>query len=367
MALSFKSAPNSSNKIRVVLIDDSAVVRGLTRRWLGDDTRIEIVAMAVDGQQGIEVAREQQPDVILLDIEMPKMDGITALPQIRKAAPGAKIIMASTLTRRGAEVTIKALSLGATDYLPKPEANRLGGAEEYRTELISKIVGLGRFGLPFTSASTPMPAVTPKPRPRRTVRTRALKPSILVVASSTGGPQALQSFLPAVADEIDAPILVVQHMPATFTTILAEHLNAAMQVQCAEAVHREPIVSKRVYVAPGGQHMRIVKAASGAFEIALDEKPPVNFCRPAADPLFESAATHYGDRALGVVLTGMGTDGQNGSEQIVNAGGRIFAQDKDSCVVWGMPRAVTEAGLADEVASLPKLGDAVRNAFQGIS
>lgn len=355
--------------VRVLLVDDSAVVRGLLRRWLEGERDIEIAGMACDGEAGVVEAQRLQPDVIILDIEMPKLDGLSALPRLRKVSPGSKIIMASTLSRRGAEVTIKALSLGATDYLPKPEAGQLGAAAAYRRELTDKIRALGGASSQFSSAPQPRAATPPRPAAPAVTRPQTYKqPKLIVVASSTGGPQALQQVIPPLAAGTNLPILIVQHMPATFTTILAEHLDQNVRQMCAEAEDGEPIMQDRIYIAPGGFHLKVATAGAGRTPVCrVDQTPPVNFCRPAADPLFQTASETFSGAVLGVVLTGMGHDGRDGSEHIVKAGGRIIAQDKTSSVVWGMPGAVANAGLADQVLPLADIAPAVLKAFQGVT
>ncbi len=378
-------------KLRVMLIDDSAVVRGLTKRWVTAEADFDLVAVAVDGEDGVKQAPGADPDVIILDVEMPHMDGLTALPLLRKSVPRARIIMASTLTRRGAETTMRALARGAADYIAKPEAGQLGGAETYRIDLVEKVRVLGqaaarsaraslspsrptpngasavapphapaalRGGPPAPQASAARPALTGAPIVLRPALANARKPDVLVVASSTGGPQALQQFLAPIAGKISQPILIVQHMPATFTAILAEHLQQALKIPCAEARHDEPVLGGRIYIAPGDWHMRIVRRGV-TNHIALDQGPQVNYCRPAADPLFETASSVWRDRVLGVVLTGMGQDGRIGSEAIVANGGRILAQDEASSVVWGMPGAVARAGVCSAIEPLSQLGPKV--------
>jgi two-component system chemotaxis response regulator CheB len=330
-----------------MLVDDSAIIRGFMRRWIEEDGRIELVKVCADGAQAVAEAGAAKPDVIILDIEMPNMDGLTALPQLRKLAPDARIVMASTLTSAGASQTIKALALGAADYIAKPQTSQIGGVDSYRKELLDRIVALGE-----RSSAAFRPRADYRLHPRPVI---ARRPAAMVVAASTGGPAALPALLGPIARNISQPILIVQHMPATFTPLLAEKLEQAIGKPCREAVDGEAVSAGAVLVAPGDQHMRVVKGAVGGI-IRLDRGEPVNSCRPAADPLFETAAAAFGGRVLGVVLTGMGHDGRAGSGNVVAAGGRVIVQDEASSIVWGMPGAVAQAGHAEAVLPLRELG-----------
>lgn len=349
-------------KPRVLIIDDSAVVRGLVARWVEGDPRLEVAATCADGEQGVRRAGELQPDLVVLDIEMPRMDGLTALPLILKAAPRARVVMASTLTRKGAEVTMRALSLGAADYAPKPEAGRVAGAEAYRQDLISKLVALSpRQKLP-SAARPPVPRVSPaRPAPRPGIATR---PDLVAIGSSTGGPQALRDVMSALPRDSRAPIVITQHMPKLFTAILAEHLSKC-GIPAAEAKHNELIKPGRAYVAPGDWHMTVRREAAGLI-VQLDQSEPVNFCRPAVDPLFQSCVQAVGRNLLAVVLTGMGSDGRDGARAVREAGGQVIAQDQASSVVWGMPGAVAEAGLADQILPLKDIGPEIARRLKGV-
>lgn len=379
-------APNGApaNSIaKVLVIDDSAVARGLMTRWVEEDPDLHLIGSAVDGEQGLKKAQELKPDLIVLDVEMPKMDGLAALPLLLKAVPGSKVVMASTLTRRGGEVTIRALSMGAADYAPKPQAGRLAGAEEFRRDLLAKLKALAPrpippvpsqrdiparpatpmarsappAGAPAASAPAPVrrPMLAPKAPPRTPGQRHACKPEIIAIGSSTGGPQALRDVAAAFTADLRAPIVIAQHMPALFTKILAEHLSKACPLRCKEVEDGERLTGGGLYVAPGDFHMTVRKDAAGYYAV-LDQTPPINFCRPAVDPLFQSVAEATGGRSLGVILTGMGHDGREGCRHLRNAGGTILAQDEASSVVWGMPGAVAEAGLADEILPLAKIG-----------
>lgn len=342
----------------VLIIDDSAVVRGLVSRWIEADSRLQVAATCADGEVGVRKAAELQPDIVVLDIEMPRMDGLTALPQILKACPKAKVVMASTLTLKGGEITMRALSLGAADYAPKPEAGRVAGAEAYRKELLDKLVALS----PRPASVAPRLAAV-RPATARPVAP-ARKPSLIAIGSSTGGPQALREVIAALPRDITVPIVITQHMPKLFTAILAEHLSK-LGMPAAEAKEGEPLRPGRIYLAPGDFHMTL-RSANGVISAHIDQSPPVNFCRPAVDPLFNSCAKVAGNGVLAVVLTGMGHDGRDGARTIREAGGQVIAQDQASSVVWGMPGAVAEAGLADQILSLKDIGPELTRRLKGL-
>ncbi|WP_323762340.1 chemotaxis response regulator protein-glutamate methylesterase [Maricaulis sp.] len=389
--LASKASPAHSIA-RVLVIDDSAVARGLMTRWVEEDSDLTLIGSAVDGEQGLKKAEELKPDLIILDVEMPKMDGLAALPLLLKAAPGCKIVMASTLTRRGGEVTIRALSMGAADYASKPQAGRLAGAEEFRRDLLSKLKALAPRpippvptqnnvapapaapGAPVARSITPPPASAPAkkafapvakpPQGRGATPRHTGKPEIIAIGSSTGGPQALRDVIGAFPADVQAPIVIAQHMPALFTKILAEHLTKAGKLVCKEAEDNERLKPGCVYIAPGDFHMTIRKDAAGFYAV-LDQTPPINFCRPAVDPLFQSVAEVTRGAALGIVLTGMGHDGREGARMLRSVGGTILAQDEATSIVWGMPGAVAEAGLADEILSLADMGPGIVRRAKG--
>ncbi|MCP4934046.1 MAG: chemotaxis response regulator protein-glutamate methylesterase [bacterium] len=373
-SLKNKNTPvSSSQSIKVMVVDDSAVVRGLVSRWVSEESGMEIVARHANGQKAVEDVATSQPDIVILDVEMPVMDGLEALPQLLRAKPGVKIVMASTLTQRNAEISMKALSLGATDYIPKPDSNSgITTSASFRTDLVTRIRSLGgarkaptptigsptRVGQARTAsiATAAKPSVTPKLRSFSTVA-----PRLLVVGSSTGGPQALAKLFAVIGPRIrNVPVLITQHMPATFTAILAKHLGEASGRPSREAVHREVLVPGHIYVAPGGYHMRLKPVANGA-SITLDQEPEINFCRPAVDPLFESAALIYSSGLLATILTGMGSDGANGGRAIAAAGGSVIAQDEETSVVWGMPGAAAAAGICSAILPLGEIGPKINS------
>lgn len=358
--------------IRVLVVDDSVVIRGTVARWLGEDSQIQVVGSAANGLIGLRLAEKLLPDVIILDIEMPEMDGLTALPHLLAAAPGTQVLMSSTLTRQGAEISFRAMNLGAADYLAKPSALREPGqTEAFRTELCAKVRALGATAQRRRNARSDVsmhlvaPLLSrPPARPAVLRSPSRVRPQVLAIGSSTGGPQALGQVLGALRDRITLPVLVTQHMPATFTAILAEHLAKASGIEAAEGRDGEPVLPRRIYVAPGGRHM-LVEARGTERLIRLSDEPPENYCRPAVDPLFRSLAAAYGPAVLALVLTGMGQDGTRGASAIAEAGGTLIAQDEASSVVWGMPGALTQAGLASAVLPLGELGAAVERIIQG--
>ncbi|MCC5995771.1 MAG: chemotaxis response regulator protein-glutamate methylesterase [Oceanicaulis sp.] len=341
-----------------MVVDDSAVVRGLVARWIEADPRLELAATCADGEQGVRRAGELQPDLVVLDVEMPRMDGLTALPLILKAAPGARVVMASTLTRQGARVTVRALSLGAADCAAKPEAGKVAGAQAYREDLLRKLIALS----PRRAAAVRPAPVPAAPRPGRGP---APRPAIVAIGSSTGGPQALREVISALPHDARAPIVITQHMPKLFTAILAEHLSK-LGLPAAEAVDGEPLRAGRIYLAPGDWHMT-VRAGPEGFHAALDQGPQVNFCRPAVDPLFASLAAAAGRNVLAVVLTGMGADGREGARKLRDAGAQVVVQDQATSVVWGMPGAVAEAGLADMILPLKEIGPEIARRLKGLT
>ena len=357
MAIATASSSVSGRRARVMVVDDSAVVRGLLGRWIEAEPDLELVGSAADGAKAVAKISALDPDVVVLDIEMPVMGGLEALPLLLAARPGVRVLMASTLSRKGAAVTLSALERGAADYIAKPDAG-LGAAEAYRAELMAKLQALAPRVL-----ARPLPGVADAAAPARQAlrpRPQGFQPEILAVGASTGGPQALREFLACLGGVWTGPIVVVQHMPPMFTTLLAEQLGRASPIPAVEAEDGMPLLPGRVHLARGDFHMRVRRDGAG-FSLMLDQEAPENYCRPAVDPLFRSVASAFGPAALAVVLTGMGHDGREGARAIVEAGGAVLAQDEASSVVWGMPGAVVEAGLAGLVRPVTGLAEAVRS------
>ncbi|MET0339918.1 MAG: chemotaxis response regulator protein-glutamate methylesterase [Polyangiales bacterium] len=457
-----------SAPIRVMIVDDSAVVRRLLTQALARHPEVEVVGSAVNGAVALQKLPQINPEVLVLDIEMPEMDGITMLNHLRVTHPRLPVVMFSTLTERGASVTFDALAAGASDYVLKPttQAGNQQAADTLEqvvgTSLVPKIVALARsrFGAAMQAAmavahevsalhptgkpSSIPPALVPiqpvvrsiagsfAPRPRPTLVARPQGPAlgpmslpaappklslssthlepgpgvasfseaptgtnitvrgsaprasaptanasllqraaqgtllsagrkstqIIAIASSTGGPNALAELLPRLPGGLPVPIVIVQHMPPIFTRCLAERLAARCALTIREAEHRERLLPSHVYIAPGNRHLEVVREGDAVLT-QLSDGPQENSCRPAADVMFRSVARTYGASALCVVLTGMGQDGLRGARQIHDAGGRVLVQSGPTCVIWGMPRAVEEAGLAEAVVPLPELGAAV--------
>jgi two-component system chemotaxis response regulator CheB len=345
----------SERPIRVMVVDDSAVVRGLVSRWIDEEPGLKVVARHANGKLAVEDVVRSAPDIVLLDIEMPVMDGLEALPLLLRARPGLRVLMVSTLTQRNAEISFKALALGAIDYVPKPDTNREITLEpDFRREVIEKIKVLGPLGLRRKGAEAPDFTTAAQPEARETnraFRRRAFSlvpPRVIAIGSSTGGPQALGSLLGALSPSLSRlAVLVAQHMPPMFTTVLAERLARATGREAREGRDGEPLKLGSIYVAPGNHHMTVARQEAPCLRIGSG--PPVSFCRPAVDPLFASVASTFGPAALGIVLTGMGTDGAAGARTIAEAGGSVIAQDEASSVVWGMPGAAAAAGVCAAV------------------
>jgi len=358
------------------VVDDSVVIRGLISRWIASEPDMVVAASLRTGLDAVNQLERVNPDVAVLDIEMPELDGISALPQLLAKKRNLIIIMASTLTRRNAEISFKALSLGASDYIPKPESTReAAAAETFHHDLIQKIRSLGakvRRAAPAYSPSLDRtrelarPAPAPVAQPLLMRRAFSMQaPRVLLIGSSTGGPQALMALVTELGPVIDRfPVLITQHMPPTFTTILAEHLARSSHRPAHEAIDGEIVKAGRIYLAPGGRHMRVVRHGADVA-IALDDGPPVNFCKPAVDPLFTSAIDVWQAGVLAVVLTGMGSDGMRGGKEIVAAGGSVIAQDEASSVVWGMPGAAANAGICAAILPLNQIGSKLVRVFAG--
>ena len=353
---------------KVMVVDDSTIIRGFIRRMLESDPEFKVVATAVNGEMAISTVARTDVDVVILDIEMPVMDGLTALPLILKANPKVKVLMASTLTRRNAAISIQALAAGASDYVPKPESTREANAsEEFHRQLSSKIKALSRprkFKPKLASSTSPAVklAATPKIELRKP---SVYKPEALAIGSSTGGPRALFKVFETLKDSVKIPIFITQHMPATFTTILAEHIQRVCGVECAEGRDKERVKPNRIYLAPGEYHMVIERDDAGSF-IGINQDPPENYCRPAVDPMFRSLSKTYGPKILSVVLTGMGADGAGGGKVIVEAGGTCIAQDEASSIVWGMPGAAANSGICSAVLPLDDIAPKIIQLLKGI-
>ena len=354
--------PSKSRPVRVIVVDDSAVVRGLISRQLEADAGIEVVCTAANGEIALRELERRAIDVVVLDVEMPVMDGLSALGHMLERWPAVRVVMASTLTRRNAEISLKALQLGASDYVPKPEGG-LAGAEAFGRELVAKVKALGPVQVRRAAGEAGVidGAASARAISSRPPRARSLE--VLAIGASTGGPPALVRVMEALRGAVRQPIFITQHMPATFTALLAEQLARAGGRPCAEATHGEPVQAGRCYVAPGGWHMTVERTAAGPI-ICLNQDPPENFCRPAVDPMLRSIAGAYGESALAAILTGMGSDGALGCRALAATGGRFIVQDESTSVVWGMPGAAAATGLAEAVLPLDDVGPWLRKALE---
>ena len=360
-----------ADTIQVMIVDDSLVVRGMTARIFADIPDIVVAATVPNGQVAVErLSRNTDIDVIILDIEMPVMDGMTALPKFLEVDPRVKIIMSSTLSQRNADISIRALAAGATDYLPKPSATReFMGGQSFAEELQEKVRALGssrrrQRKLKGSHATKPRPQSQSRTTPVVLRKPGIHPPSILAIGSSTGGPQALFAFLGSISTSFKLPIIVTQHMPATFTTFLAEHITRTTGWPCSEGQDGEVVEPGHIIVAPGDYHM-VIKKTDGRRFVRLNQQPPENFCRPAVDVMLSSLVPAYGPRVLTVIHTGMGYDGLKGGQKVVAAGGTVLAQDEATSVVWGMPGAVATAGLCSAVLPLGELGAHVMKFVSG--
>ena len=341
-------------RIRVLVIDDSVVIRRLVTHALEQDPAIEVVGTASNGAIALQRIPQLNPHVLTLDIEMPEMDGLEMLRRSRREYPHLRAIMFSTLTERGAAVTLEALSLGADDYVAKAsnEGSLDRSMARLREELVPKIKQF--FHIPSANRATVRPVATANPTAPVVWRGAGVRPRVVVIGVSTGGPTALGAILPEVPAGFPLPILVVQHMPPLFTRLLAERLNSICRLSVREAAQGDAVEVGKILIAPGDYHMKVV-ANGGGVRVHLDQSPPQNSCRPAVDALFASIGEVYGGAAIATILTGMGYDGLRGTQILKAQGASVVAQDEATSVVWGMPGAVVGAGLADRVVPLDQV------------
>ena len=372
-------AKDANDKINVMIVDDALVIRGMLSRMLESAGDIDIVASVGDGERAVSALDRYKIDVVVLDIEMPRMDGLTALPLILKKCPRIQVIMASTLTLRNADISMKALKLGAADYLPKPtSSSKLNSATSFKRELIDKVRSLGtanrrrrlmqaRAAGNSLSDNIRTNSFTAINNKKTKIQLRPYKkfiPDIITIGSSTGGPQALFTILKDIGTDIKQPILITQHMPPTFTTILAEHIEKSSSLPTIEASDGDIIKGGHIYIAPGDYHM-LVEVKGFEKVIKLTQDPPENFCRPSVDAMLRSVSKVYGNKILTVILTGMGSDGCRSSKVIASLGGLVIAQDEKTSVVWGMPGSVSNAGICSAVLPLDKMAAQIKKISAG--
>ncbi len=363
-----QAAPVEGRPTRIMIVDDSAVIRGMIGRWLTEAGGFDIVATASNGRMAVDAAGRTKPEIILLDIEMPEVDGLAALPMILKAHPASKVIVISTLTQRNAEISLKCLSLGAVDYLAKPESARAAGAAaDFRRDLVAKLRALGEAKPRQARVLAPAPPAAAPVKLSAAPKPASVRPQCLLIGSSTGGPRAVERVLLDLKPVLPIiPVLIVQHMPAMFTAVFAEHLQSLLALPAREPKDGEAVLPGTILVAPGGRHMGIV-SSGGRAVVRLNDGPPENFCRPAVDVLFRDAASVFGASALAAVLTGMGSDGTHGARHLTKAGATVVAQDEATSIVWGMPGSVVKAGLAHEILPLESIGRSLRGLITGSS
>lgn len=344
-------------KIRVLVVDDAVVIRRLVSEAVTEDEELELAGWASNGKVALAKIPQVNPDCVTLDVEMPELDGIQTLIEIRKVYPRLPVIMFSTLTERGASKTLEALARGATDYVAKPAnvGSVLECLERLRSDLIPKIKECARAS--YAGAS---PQVAPPALGRRvnSSSSNPVEPKIVCIASSTGGPNALSVVIPALPRDFPLPVVIAQHMPPMFTALFAKRLNEIAELAVYEAEQGAVLSAGCVYIAPGGKHLEVHKAGL-QLSLRLTLDPPENSCRPAADVLFRSVVRQFNGAALGVVLSGMGQDGLRGCKALVEAGGQVIVQDQPTSVVWGMPGAVAQAGLAGQVLPLDQIAGAI--------
>ena len=358
-------------KIRVLVVDDSVVIRRMVSDVLAREPDIEVAGAAADGRIALQKIEQVNPDIVTMDVEMPVMNGLEALKEIRKVHRHLPVIMFSTLTERGASATIDALASGAVDYVTKPAnvGSAAAALEKIRAELIPKI----RAHVPRSMVLAPRPTLLPVMQAGRTpMFTPSARPisnriEVVAIGTSTGGPNALSELLPLLPEHFPVPVVIVQHMPPLFTRFLAERLSSKSEIHVMEAENKQELLPGNAYIAPGDFHM-VVERHQDGVRVRTQQEHPENSCRPAVDVLFRSVAEVYQRDTLAVIMTGMGQDGLRGCERIREAGGQILAQDAASSVVWGMPGFVVNAGLADAVLPLEQIaGEIIRRVWVGRS
>lgn len=364
------------SELRVVVADDAILFRRVMEQVLSSLPGVEVVGLAQNGKIALQKVQELKPDLLTLDMEMPEMDGLAVLDALKGMQGAPTVIVVSALTLHGGRLTLQALQRGAFDFITKPDESGAGKSREsLRQELTPRVKALSlRLGVRgilrgITTATPPSPPVPSNAAAISVVPSRAVpvtqKPEMLLIGVSTGGPNTLATLLPALPANLGVPVLIVQHMPPLFTQSLAENLDAKCALRVREAAHEEIAEPNTVYIAPGGRQMRIAPGPDGRKIIQITDDPPENNCRPAVDYLFRSAATHYPGRSLAVILTGMGSDGTLGLRLLKRHGCHVIAQDEASSVVWGMPKAAVDAGVADVVLPLDAIASKITSLVRG--
>lgn len=365
-------------KLRVLVVDDTIVYRKVVSDILGEIPGVEVVGVAHNGKIALDKIRMLNPDLITLDIEMPVMNGIDTLEAMQKSPSAPGVVMLSTLTAEGSEMTMRALELGAFDFILKPQSTSPTEGKNQLRNALKPIISAFKIRRPTVSrlgAKTPQkrtravaarPALKPMPSKAGAAQARRGNSEIVTIGISTGGPNALTTMLPKLPGDIGVPILIVQHMPPVFTASLASSLNKKCALEVKEAVDREPIKPNVVYIAPGGKQMKLTAATGGVDRlIKITNDPPENSCKPAADYLFRSVGDYFVGRTTAVIMTGMGSDGTKGLQVLKNKGAYVIGQDEQSCVVYGMPKAAADAGLIDTVCPLTQIASEIVKSVKG--
>lgn len=362
------AAPAENGPLRIMVVDDSFVIRSLLARAIADQPDMTVVTTASNGKQAVDEMDTHTLDAIVLDIEMPVMDGITAIPLLLQKDPFVQIIIASTLSQKNAEISFRALRAGATDYLAKPSTSgELNSADQFKNDLVQKIRELGAITRRKRKDGVKPPAATARdivaaPTAKRNITLHKDKkyprPNVIAIGSSTGGPQALFNVLSGLKGKVQQPIVITQHMPPTFTAILAQHITQQTGMNAVEAQNGMILEAGKVYVAPGDYHMAF-HAEGAKTKIKLEQTPPVNFCRPAVDVMLRSLMGIYHDKILAVILTGLGADGKGACIELFEKGGAVLAQDEVTSVVWGMPGAVAQAGICADILPISHIAAAI--------